>query len=83
MKKKGLLLIFILIIGFSIIPVQAKSLKGFYADENVTIDKNVDSSLFAAGESIDVNATVDENSFLAANEQVIMILSLLLEKIFL
>lgn len=68
MKKKGLLLIFILIIGFSIIPVQAKSFKGFYADENVTIDKNVDSSLFAAGESIDVNATVDGNSFLAANE---------------
>lgn len=68
MRKKGLLLILILVIGLVIIPVQAKTPKGFFADEDVTVEEDLDSSLFAAGEKVDVNATVDGNSFLAAND---------------
>lgn len=68
MRKKGLLLILILVIGLVFVPVQAKGINGFYADEDVTIDKDVDSSLFAAGNTIDVNADVDGNSFVAGSD---------------
>lgn len=67
MRKKGLLLILILVIGLVIIPVQAKSPKGFFAAEDVTVNEDVDSSLFAAGNTIDVNASVNGNSFVAGN----------------
>ena len=65
MRKKGLLLILILVIGLVIIPVQAKGPKGFFAAEDVTVNEDVDSSLFAAGNTIDVNASVNGNSFVA------------------
>lgn len=68
MNKKGLLLILLLTISMMFVPVQAKSLKGFYADEDVTITEDVDSSLFAAGENVDVKSSVNGISFVAGND---------------
>lgn len=67
MRKKGLLLILILVIGLVFVPVQAKGTKGFFAGEDVTVNEDVNSSLFAAGNSIDVDANVDGNSFVAGS----------------
>ena len=68
MKKKGLLLILVLAACLTIIPVKAKENSGFFAQDDLIINKEVDSSLFAAGNTVDVDATVNGSSFVAGSE---------------
>ena len=67
MKKKLLIVLIILVSLFSM-NVDAKKLPGFYANEDVEIEKKLDSSLFVAGKEIEVKSEVDGSSFIAGQE---------------
>ncbi len=69
--KKKILLIFLLVLSvftLQINTVNAKELPGFYANDNLTLEKDVDATLFAAGETVNVKSNVNGSSFIAGKD---------------
>lgn len=63
--KKKLILLSILLISVFALPVNAKSIPGFYAKEKLVLEGDVEATTFAAGESVEVTANIDGASFIA------------------
>lgn len=67
MKKKiSLGLILILVLSLVSIPVFAKD-EGFYADDDVSLQKNVGQTTFAAGNNVEISSEIDGLAFVAGN----------------
>ena len=67
MRKRFGYLFLMLLLLFVAVPVGAKSEKGFYADNNLTVSEEQDSTLFAAGNYVTVNSKIDGLAFIAGN----------------
>lgn len=67
MKKRiGYLFLMLLLLCVAV-PVGAKTEKGFYADNNLTLSEEQDSTVFAAGNFVTVNSKIDGLAFVAGN----------------
>ena len=66
MKKKIGLLLVVLLSLFAL-PVNAASKNGFYADQNLKLDKEIAATTFAAGNFVDVSSNIDGMAFVAGN----------------
>ena len=68
MKKvlKRSLVVFLIGI-FLTIPVMAKGHNGFHANDDLTLEKKIASTLFAAGNNVEVSSEVDGAAFVAGN----------------
>lgn len=65
--KKTIYLLLVLTLSLLWAPVQAKADNGFFADEDVTLSKSIDTTTFVAGNNIDVTSKIDGASFIAGN----------------
>ena len=64
--KKVVYLLLIMVLTLVCIPVHAKD--NFYADQNLKLDKEYTSTIFAAGNNVSVTGKVDGISFVAGND---------------
>ena len=66
MKKKllNIILVLVLLLGIN---VNAKTTEGFYADESLTLNKEIGTTTFAAGNNVNVSSKIDGISFIAGN----------------
>ena len=65
--KKKIYAILIALIALVSINVYAKTDNGFYADETVSVKKDLNTTSFVAGNNVDVSSTVDGLNFVAGN----------------
>ena len=65
-KKISLALILVLMLSVISVPVFAKD-DNFYADDEVTLEKNIGKTTFVAGDNIEVTSEIDGASFIAGN----------------
>lgn len=65
--KKKIFLLLIILLGLVIIPVQAKDLDNFLADDNLIVDQEIGKTTFAAGNSVKLSSTIDGAAFVAGN----------------
>ena len=66
MKNKFLFLLVFLVALFSI-PTIALADEGFYADDSVTLSKDINTTSFIAGNNVDVTSKIDGAAFVAGN----------------
>ena len=64
-KKIGLIIV--LLMAFVWVPVSAKSMNGFYADNELELKKEIGTTTFVAGNLVDVSSEVDGALFVAGN----------------
>ena len=67
MKKRFSTIIILMVLLIGIIPVFAEENDNFFAEENVEIEKKVNSTSFVAGNSINMSSEVDGINFVAGN----------------
>ena len=65
--KKKIYAILIALIAIASINVYAKTDRAFYADETVSVKKEINTTSFVAGNNVDVSSTVDGLNFIAGN----------------
>lgn len=65
--KKKIFLLLIVVLSFLTIPVYAKDMDNFLADENLIVDSEIEKTAFAAGNSVKFSSNVDGASFVAGN----------------
>ena len=65
--KKRISLIFIMILAIGFIPLVNAKENNFFADDNLTIKKNIGKTVFAAGNNVDLTSNIDGSSFVAGN----------------
>lgn len=65
--KKKIFLLLIMILSLVAIPVHAKDMDNFLADNNLIVDSEIGKTSFVAGNSVKFSSTVDGASFVAGN----------------
>ena len=69
MKKKiRLLLVVLALFAFTVVPVNAASKNGFYANDDVNLKKDIGVTTFVAGNSVKVKSNIDGLAFVAGND---------------
>ena len=68
MKKKiSIMLILVIVLPAISIPVFAKGDNGFYADDEVALEKSIGTTTFAAGNNVEISSEIDGSTFVAGN----------------
>lgn len=65
--KKKIFLLLIMVLSLVTIPVLAEDNEHFFTDDNLTVEKEIGATSFAAGNSVKFSSTVDGASFVAGN----------------
>ena len=65
--KKKIFLLLIILLGLVAIPVHAEGTTHFFADDNITVEEDVEKTAFVAGNSVKFSSQVDGMSFVAGN----------------
>lgn len=66
--KKNIGWLLVVLFAFTILPVNAASKNGFYADDDVLLKKDIGVTTFVAGNSVDVKSNIDGLAFVAGND---------------
>ena len=65
--KKTILIVLIMIAFCSPIMIEAKTKNGFYADDEVELNEEIDATTFVAGNNIEVSSKINGINFVAGN----------------
>ena len=66
-KKNGILIGIIIFLSMICIPVMAKTNNGFYSDEDIKLEKKVNTSTFVFGNNIEIKSEIEGLNFVAGN----------------